>query len=309
MPHKPSWFRDDEVFVSFADTCGINKDGNVLYVIDSLTGKRTETINDRLMEDIDALVAGRPAVTGRWVHRDHLSIGAPRYYDTRFVAALDDLLKQPAFRGFTARTIGELVDEGFLAKRAGHGSPSADKRGGPVPYIKVSDIRAGQVNINPSNMVSGIVAQSFWRGPHSGLKPFDLVTPIRASKNIGEFAVLMPGQEDVVLTKEMLVLRTTSTAPVDNFFLLWALSLKIVRQQWNRIVLMQTNREDVGDRYLEIEIPWTSDEDAARRVSAPFRNYYLGMDELRRAFTSALAQDDLHHVFLGIDESQDETDQ
>lgn len=308
MPHKPNWFRDGEVFVSFADTCGINKDGNVLYTIVPSTGKRTETIDDRLMEDIDALVAGRPALTGRWVQRDHLSIGAPRYYDTRFMAALDDLLKRPVFKGFSARTIGDLIGDGFVTKRAGHGSPSADKRGGSVPYIKVSDIRAGQVNINPSNMVPEVVAQSFWRGPHSGLKPFDLVTPIRASKNIGEFAVLMPGQEDVVLTKEMLVLRTTATAPVDNFFLLWALSLKIVRQQWNRIVLMQTNREDVGDRYLEIEIPWPSDEAVARQISEPFRAYYLGMDKLRRSFTSALAKDDLHHVFLGIDESQQDLD-
>ena len=33
------------------------------------------------------------------------------------------------------------------------------------------------------------------------------------------------------------------------------MTLNVVRQQWNRVVFMQTNREDVGQRYLEIEVP------------------------------------------------------
>lgn len=301
MPHKPNWFRDDQVFVSFADTCGINKDGNTLFMIDPLTGKRTDVIDDRLIEDVNALLDGQAANTGRWVSKDDMGIGAPRYYDTRFSAALADLLAKPEFEDFTSRTLGSLIEEGLIFKRAGHGSPSADKRGGDIPYIKVSDVRAGQININPSNMVSEVVASGFWRGAGSGLEPFDLITPIRASKNIGEFAVLMPGQERVVLTKEMLILRTTPKAPVDNFYLLWALSLKVVRSQWNRVVLMQTNREDVGLRYLEIEIPWPSDAERAAQFSAFFRDYYQGLDELRRGFVSELERGGLHHVFFGSD--------
>lgn len=305
MPHKPSWFRDDEVFVSFADTCGINKDGNTLFAVDPSTGKRTSVVDDRLIEDVDALLAGQSAKTGRWVPKTELGIGAPRYYDTRFKAALSDMLAEADFSGFTARTLGSLIEEGVIYKRAGHGSPSADKRGGDIPYIKVSDVRAGQININPSNMVAEVVARGFWRSGASGLQPFDLITPIRASKNIGEFAVLMPGQERVVLTKEMLVLRTTPTAPVDNFYLLWALSLKVVRSQWNRVVLMQTNREDVGLRYLEIEIPWPADADRAAEVSAFFRDYYHGLEELRRGFVSKLERGGLHHVFLGSEAVDD----
>lgn len=35
----------------------------------------------------------------------------------------------------------------------GTGRPSKDQRTGSVPYIKVSDLRAGLVNINATNMV------------------------------------------------------------------------------------------------------------------------------------------------------------
>ncbi len=48
-----------------------------------------------------------------------------------------------------------------------------------------------------------------------------------------------------------------------------------VRQQWKRVVFMQTNREDVGARFLEIEI--APNRERADEVSAPFRDYYMTM--------------------------------
>jgi len=296
-PHRPHWFRDGKVFMSYADTCGINKDGNTLFSVDASTGKRSQTVDDQLLDDVEALLGGRSSATSRWV--DDATIGAPRYYDTRHAAKLTELLKRPELASFEVRTLGSLIEDGLITHRPGHGSPSADRRSGDIPYIKVSDIRAGQINTNPSNMVTTGVAEGFWRGKESGLRPFDLVTPIRASKNIGEFAVLMPGQERSVFTKEVLILRATDLAAGDNFTLLWALTLKAVREQWRRITLMQTNREDVGLRYREIEIPWTDDADDARAVSSAFRDYYEGVDALRRSFNEHLSESDDHFVFLG----------
>jgi hypothetical protein len=297
--YKPAWFKDGQVFVSFADTVGINKDGLDLYVIDRATGERTTNIDDRVSADIDALLAGDKGPTSRWVEAERFPVAVPVYYDDRHTAALDHLLAQPEFGAFTSRSIGDLVEDGHVIRRAGHGSPSADMRNSTVPYIKVSDIRAGQVNINPSNMVPEVLASRFWKGDDPGIRAFDLITPIRSSKNIGEFAVIMPGQERMVLTKEVLLLRAAPEAPVDNFFLLWALSLKVVRDQWRRVVFMQTNREDVGARFLEVRIPWPHDTERAFEVSQDFRAYYLGVQALRTRFIHALEDGGLHHVFLG----------
>ena len=86
-------------------------------------------------------------------------------------------------------SLGELKDLGWLSVRQGHGSPSLDLRSGDIPYIKVSDIRSGTVNPNSTNMVSDVIAEKFWEGSVSGLKPWDVITPARASKNIGEPAI------------------------------------------------------------------------------------------------------------------------
>lgn len=306
--HRPSWFRDDAVFVSFAPTVGINKDGDDLYVIDAAAGLRTALIDDELAKDVAELVERRRETdTSRWVTTADLTsrlIGVPVYYDTRSVREFDVFMKRPQMHGFEAITLGALLTGGQLVGRAGHGSPPADFRTGRIPYIKVSDIRAGQLNINPTNRVSEVTAHKYWKGTNSGIQAFDLVTPVRTSKNIGDFAIVMPGQERVVLTKEVLVLRAGDRANFDNFYLLWAMTLEVVRRQWNRIVFMQTNREDVGSRYLEVQIPVSPDRELNSQISAPFRDYYLGVQEHRQRFLRFLENDRQHHVFLAGSEAE-----
>ena len=188
-------------------------------------------------------------------------------------------------------SLGELEDEGIISVGSGHGSPGTDKRGtGRIPYIKVSDLRALRVNVNPTNLVSRKVAERFWRGKGSGLKAWDLITPNRASSNIGEFVVLLPGEEDVVITKEVFVLRVESNKNPDwdPFYLLWALCLKAVREQWRRVALMQTNREDVGDRYREILIPKPKSKEWAEQVSGAFRVFFTTLADANRMFIDAI---------------------
>lgn len=310
MVHKPSWFRDKSVFVSFAPTVGINKDGDDLFVIDAASAARTEDIDNKVAEDVHALVENQKTTpTSRWVELNDFTdrlIAVPIYYDDRPDRAFDDLMGSLDGSDFTSATLGELIDDGRLIAKQGHGSPSADMRTGTVPYIKVSDIRAGQVNINPTNRVTEVVAEKFWKGKTSGLTAFDLISPIRTSKNIGDFAVLMPGQERVVLTKEMLVLHAAAGTGFDNFYLLWAMSLKAVRRQWDRIVFMQTNREDVGARYREIRIPVPTSSEIAMHQSKPFRDYYLGIEKLRQEFLDYLGSDNRHHIFMSSVEAVEE---
>jgi hypothetical protein len=309
--HKPSWFKDDEVLVSFAPTCGIYKKGEERYKIDLKTGKRTLEIDDLLRKDVAAAVAGKTTDTLRWVPLETVTEGRPAvpvYYDDRPIEAFESELKK-TWRGYDAVSLGELIDDDRLFVRTGHGSPSADVRTGTIPYIKVSDIRAGQININPTNRVTEVVAEKHWGGKQSGLAGFDLVTPNRASKNIGEFAVLMPGQERIVLTKEVFVFRPTEKAGFDPFYLMWALTLKIVREQWRRIVFMQTNREDVGSRYREIVIPLAPTEEERREVASPFRRYYEGVAKLRTGFLKYLERDDHHHVFFTSTAASDDEEE
>lgn len=271
-------------------TCGVYKDGGTRYVVDATTGKRTKDIDDELNAHVDAWLAGKTAAGEAEIPLDEVfkrQVLVPTYYDPRYEQAMTTFLKKNKLDG---TTIGELVDRGVLSIRGGHGSPGNDQRIGNIPYIKVSDLRALRVNINPTNLIPEGLAKEMWGGNSSGLQEWDLLSPNRASSNIGEFCILLPGEERIVVTKEVYVFRIEKTdGGWDPFYLLWALSLRPVRRQWSRVALMQTNREDVGDRYREIILPKPQSPSWAKDVSQPFREYFTTLAASRRKLGESLA--------------------
>lgn len=101
-----------------------------------------------------------------------------------------------------------------------------------------------------------------------------------------------------MLTKEVLVFRGTHPW-LSQFYLMWALSLCSVRDQWNRIVFMQTNREDVGNRFLEINIPYPKSEAVAIDKGRPFKTYLQSLRRVKADLRSSLEKsgEDFHLFF------------
>lgn len=277
-------------------TCGIYKNGGIRFKTDPTTGRRTKEIDNELIEAVDAYLAhktlhGTTSVPFKEIFDKRILV--PTYFDKRFDQDIRTILDSNQVDGVT---LGELLAEGTLSVRGGHGSPGNDQRTGTIPYLKVSDIRGLRINVNPTNLVSESVARRFWRGPKSGLNAWDVITPNRASNNIGEFAMLLPGEEQVVLTKEMFVFRVLRKGHWDPFYLLWALSLRAVRNQWRRIALMQTNREDCGNRYREIIIPKPKSRSWARDVSQAFRDHFTTIANAKETFVASVTNDSFEYV-------------
>lgn len=277
-------------------TCGIYKNGGPRYKTDSATGLRTDEIDNELKEQVASYLAGR-RVAGMVKIRTKKAFEnknlVPTYYDERYNAGILELVSR---LGIESISVGDMLDEGWISVRGGHGSPGNDQRSGIVPYIKVSDIRGMRVNINPTNLVPESVAKRLWRADSSGLQAWDLITPNRASSNIGEFAVLLPSEEQVVVTKEVFVFRVINESLFDHFYLLWALSLKAVREQWRRVALMQTNREDCGDRYKEILLPKPPSSEWALETASAFREYFSTIAKAKPAFLEAIAGDGNEYI-------------
>jgi hypothetical protein len=142
--------------VSTAPTCGLTKGGRLLPIVDPITGKRVQhidpetgaavdAIDDKLKEDAIALSTGKQTDTLSFIPAADIDLrcAVPVYYDHRYRDQFNEAMKQPRFSGFGAASIGALIRQGSLTVRGGHGSPSQDERIGDVPYIKVSDLRAG----------------------------------------------------------------------------------------------------------------------------------------------------------------------
>jgi hypothetical protein len=279
-----TWVREGQVLVVNSKTCGINKDGNELYWVNPETGERDyNRLDDQLSEDCQAALQLSEIPHGCYIPLCDIvksSIAIPMYYSREYEMGIKRFCEN---NDFDRMSIGDLYQEMMIEIFHGHGSPSADQRIGDVPYIKVSDLRAGTVNVNSTNQIPMALAKKYWKGKTSGLQAYDLLSPERASKNIGEFCVLMPGQEQIVLTKEVIGLRSKSEL-FDQFYLMWAMNLPVVRHQWERVIFMQTNREDVGDRFLEIEIPIPKSKEVALSISKPYKTFYDSLANLKKIF-------------------------
>ncbi|MBI3090757.1 MAG: hypothetical protein HYY96_08820 [Candidatus Tectomicrobia bacterium] len=277
-------------------TCGIYKDGGTRYKTDPSSGKRTIEVDNELIEHVNAYLDGQLPTGAAKVELDLIfgrQVLVPTYYDNRYNEKIKEFLEKECLDGIT---LGELIEGRIIHMRYGHGSPGNDQRSGHIPYVKVSDVRGLRININPTNLVSESVAKRFWRGTDSGLTAWDLITPNRASSNIGEFAILLPGEERIVITKEVFVLRVIDSTLLDPFYLLWALSLKAVRDQWHRIALMQTNREDCGLRFREVLLPKPMNKAWAEKVSEPFRSYFTRISNAKSAFIDRVRSSQYQYV-------------
>jgi len=82
------------------------------------------------------------------------------------------------------------------------------------------------------------------------------------------------------------------------------MTLNIVRNQWKRIVFMQTNREDVGKRFYEIMIPIPPSKEEAHEVSSAFRNYYHTISTARIEFGEYLKNAGDHHFFVAANKKR-----
>ena len=290
---------EDSDVVTFMNpqTCGIYKNGCDRFVVDE-TGKRTDVIDNKLLEQAIEYSQGEKKnqydIALSTIYKSDVLV--PQYFDQSLQQPFETLKSKYHFEGIS---IAELMDEGIITLTNGHGSPSNDLRNGTIPYVKVSDIRNLRINVNPTNLVAIELARKFWKTEDgkSNLKAWDLISPSRASSNIGEFAILLPGEEQIVLTKEVFIIRVNKNDyGYTPFYLLWALSLVETRKQWARVTLMQTNREDVGQRYKEIIIPKPVGKEWAEKVSRPFAKYFKQLADAKQQFGKDTSSDNFDYI-------------
>lgn len=274
---KPT--KDNKVVGCICETFGEDKHGRPRYKI--IEGMKTSELDDEMADATKILIRSRKTpmkshskLYFKFSQEKALEKGvlvAKYWWREPYLNVLESFAEN---NNCSLVSIDELESSGELEVLQGHGSPSSHYHGrGNVPYIKVTDIKNWRINENPNYMIPETVAKKLRKKKH--LEAFDLVTPTRASKNIGLFGMVMPWQTNVILTREINIWRVTKKAKkIDPFLLLNLMSLKAVHGQFSFLVLMQTNREDLSKRYKEILLPIPRDEGTRERWSKPIENYF-----------------------------------
>lgn len=271
------------------ESYGETKHGRPLYRLDK-DGKDTAVREDEMTEAIPLLTAKNPPETKlrfTFSQTDAEKSGvlvASYFWRKPYLKALDRFADE---NDCEQRSIGDLIDAKHLEIFGGHGSPKGHFKGkGVVPYIKVVDIKNWRVIENPKYFIPDGEAKRLRR--NRPLQSFDLVTPTRASKNIGLLGVIMPWQTHAILTREIVTFRTLDPNVISQWLLLVMMSLKVVNEQFRYLVLMQMNREDLGSRIRELKIPIPRTTAGRDKWSADARDYFTSLVKARESYDSLL---------------------
>lgn len=287
--------RDNHMILgSVPQTFGEDKHGHPRFAFDE-EGRQTTDLDDEMGDAAKGFWADHPdrdesRLFFHFSQSEAVSEGilvASYWWRKPYISAVEKFARE---NDCELASVGDLVDRGELKVMDGHGSPSSHVHGrGEIPYVKVVDIKNWRVIENPKYAIPSDVASKLRRG--KTLQPFDLVTPTRASKNIGLFGVIMPWQTHVILTREIAVWRVASrTALLSPWLLLALMSLKVVHDQFTPLITMQMNREDLGTRYRKVLLPIPRRADARERWAGPVRSYIESIVNSRSSYEALTAQ-------------------
>lgn len=98
----------------------------------------------------------------------------------------------------------------------------------------------------------------------------------------------MPWQTDVVLTKEIAVIRIGETRRLTPWLVLVMMSLEVVNDQFRYLVQMQTNREDLGRRIREMILPIPKRHATREKWQRHVRGYFGALVEAHAEYDKLL---------------------
>ncbi|WP_233118217.1 N-6 DNA methylase [Aggregatibacter actinomycetemcomitans] len=195
----------------------------------------------------------------------------PRYY---WQEKTKELRITASKSGASLISIQELISSKAIHFFDGHGSPESENKGkGDVPYIRVKDIVNWEVYKDPTSRIPYNTYQEIF-SPKKALKECDILYVRRGSYRIGSVAMVSPFDTEVLLTREILVLRIdpNNKYGITPYYLLYLLSHLITQEQAKNKILIETTLPNIADRWKELLLPIHNDKEKILEISNKIKN-------------------------------------
>lgn len=253
--------QQDNINFAVAEEMGHDHQGKEIYRWNPVTQK---VDREQLWDDIQIILEENRTKRNKYIFtvksnqvKDR-KIFVPRYYWETRDKEVEDIAKK---KNLQLSSIQQLINEGVIEFFDGHGSPPAEYKGrGDFSYIRVKDIVNWEVYKDPTSSIPENIYKSM-KGENKNLKTGDVLYVRRGSYRIGSVAMVSPYDIDVLLTREILVLRVKdgNKYGLTPHYLLYLLSHRLVAMQAFNKVLIETTLPNIADRWKELELPLFKD--------------------------------------------------
>ena len=265
--------------MAVAEQIGHDHNGKPMYRWDLKTEKLDKTL---IWDDVPMIINefNNPALPKKYtflVKQELVTkqdIFVPRYY---WNSREKEIAEAAKVKGCSLVTINQLIKEGVLTTFDGHGSPESDNKGnGDVPYIRVKDIVNWEAYKDPTALIPMHVFKSM-RREDKRLLEGDLLFVRRGSYRIGSVALVSPYDTEVLLTREILVIRIKNLKnqyDITPYYLIYLISHYLVQLQMYNKVLIETTLPNIANRWGELKLPIHNDIKIRKRVSDKVKDIF-----------------------------------
>jgi type I restriction enzyme M protein len=109
------------------------------------------------------------------------------------------------------------------------------------------------------------------------LNPGDLLFVRRGSYRIGSVALVSPFDTEVLLTREILVLRVQNKKneyDITPYYLVYLFSHYLTQMQMYNKILMETTLPNIGERWSELRLPVHADKNIRLSINSKIKSIF-----------------------------------
>lgn len=249
------------IFFAIAEHCG-----------HTFRGNDVRDKNGQIKEDFSAIAnnflsnKGGGGYLGFRIRQLSNNVLTPRYYDPRLVAEIGRLKKQQQRQFISLR---ELQEDSKVIVFGAAATAKAEEYDlhGTIRYIRTADVSAFELSERPQKMVS-VGTYNEYKDKQQ-LRLNDILFVKDGDNRIGETAILSREADlHILVQTHFKIIRALD---MDPYLLLYLLNTPIVRKQIRQRIFIQSTLGTIGDRIMELLLPFPPTDVEAAEVAEQMR--------------------------------------
>ncbi|HRV05233.1 MAG TPA: N-6 DNA methylase [Candidatus Ratteibacteria bacterium] len=254
--------KDYEIFMAIANRVGHDKNGKIIYKMDTRGNYILDGKGNKIIDDDLPLVSSKykefqqgalkPSHFGFIVRSSEIInyVFIPSYYDPETMQKLNEMGKTEKYK---ITTIKEMVEHKLISIKRGHEVGSRYYGMGDVPFVRTSDIVNWEIKIDPVKSIPEEVYEQYKK--RQDIRENDILLVTDGTFLIGRTAIITPIDKKIVIQSHIRRIRCLSPEKLHPYLLLYLLNTEIVQKQIEEKTFVQATISTIGERLYEIVIP------------------------------------------------------
>jgi type I restriction enzyme M protein len=277
------------VFFALAKTIGHNKNGKETFRIGASDGFLLDAAGDKISDDETPAIAKhfsqflqgelkKESCLGFTVSTEEISenIYIPESYKPEVKWKIEQIRNGGEHKMIK---FGDLVERGIIQMKRGNEIGSRHYGGGDIPFIRTTDIVNWEIKLDTVKSVSEEVYLKY-KKPQD-IRENDILFVNDGTFLIGRSGMVTKNDVHSVIQSHLKKIRVLNTDELDPFYLFYLLNTKIVQAQVEMKTFIQATLSTLGNRILEIELPFHKDEKLRKRIASDVREIIEAKANLR----------------------------